>query len=530
MDFNGKQPGKKTATNTGISTVRGHVRKYPDNVAIINGDITMTYSELWERVLKLSNAMLNMGMTKNDPVITYMPNTYHYIEIMLASEMTGCPITLGNYRLTGEEIAYQVNDCRAAIIFVHPDLYPAIAEIRGRLKTVKHIVVIGGEDTNESEAYETFIAKGENSEPVVDVEPEDINMLFYTSGTTGKPKGAARTMYCNYNTSISTALELGIQRSDKLLVVAPMYAAATTGYIISTVIVGGTLIIAPAFIPEESLKMIHETRPTFVFMVPVMFDWMLSLPAETIAKYDLSSVRLAVSCGAPMHTAIFQKMRDNFKNAEVINMLGCSELGFVTRISAEEWLDNGKANSIGKPIFDMELKVVSEEGAEMKPGEIGLLYARAPQTFSGYWHNPEGTKEAFLDHEWGTVGDMARMDDDGYYYLVDRAKDMILSGGTNIYPAEIETVLLQMEGIADVGVIGVPDEKWGEQVKAIVVLQKGYDLKEKEIIEFCRDKLAGFKVPKSVDYIDAIPRNPIGKMLKKDLRKKYWEGKDVFIS
>ena len=402
--------------------------------------------------------------------------------------------------------------------------------MRDKLKTVRHLVVLNDSNPDDAETYEAFLAKGSDQEPKVVVDPEDLCMLFYTSGTTGKPKGAVRTMYCNYNTSISTAIELGLRSSDKLLVVAPMYAAATTGYVISTLITGGTLIIAPAFVPEEALKMIHYHRPTFVFMVPVMFDWMLSLPHDTIAKYDLSPVRLAVSCGAPMHTSIFQKMYDNFKNAAVINMLGCSELGFVTKITADEWLNKGKENSIGKPIFDMELKIVSEEGIEMKSGEIGLLYSRSPQNFDGYWHNPEGTKEAFLDHEWGTVGDMAKRDEDGYYYLVDRAKDMILSGGTNIYPAEIETVILQMEGISDVGVIGVPDEKWGEQVKAIVVLKKGYTLNEDEIINFCREKLAGFKVPKSVDYIDAIPRNPIGKMLKKDLRKKYWGERDIFIS
>ncbi|HON79584.1 MAG TPA: AMP-binding protein [Spirochaetota bacterium] len=530
MDFTGKQPGKKTATSTGVSTIRGHVRKNPDRIAIINGDINRTYKELWERAAMLANAMLDAGVKKYDPVITYMPNTFHYIEIMVATEMIGCPITLGNYRLTGDEISYQINDCRAAVVFVYPDLLGTISGLRDKLTTVKYVVVTGGTDAEGAELYESFLSKGSTEPPKIQVDPEDLNMLFYTSGTTGKPKGAARTMYCNYNTSISTIIELGIRREDTLLVVAPMYAAATTGYIISTLLAGGTMVIAPAFVPEETLKLIDTMKPTFVFMVPIMFDWMLSLPADTVAKYDLSSIRLAVSCGAPMHTSIFQKMYDNFKNAEVINMLGCSELGFVTAISADEWLNKGKANSIGKPIFDMELKIVAEDGKEAAQGEIGLLYGRSPQNFDGYWYNPDGTRESFLDPEWGTVGDMARMDEDGYYYLVDRAKDMICSGGTNIYPAEIETVLLQMEGVADVGVIGVPDDKWGEQVKAIVVLKDGYTITEEEIISFCREKLAGFKVPKSVDYTDVIPRNPIGKMLKKDLRKKYWEGRDIFIS
>ncbi len=211
-------------------------------------------------------------------------------------------------------------------------------------------------------------------------------------------------------------------------------------------------------------------------------------------------------------------------------MLGASELGFITRISADEWLNEGKENSIGKAIFDMELKIASKDGKEVEPGEAGLLYCRSSAIFDGYWYNEAGTQEAFLDHEWATAGDMARMDNDGYYYLLDRARDMIVSGGTNIYPAEVEDVILQMEGIADVGVIGIPDEKWGEQVKAVVVLKQGHSVREDEIIGFCKEHLAGLKAPKSVDYAESIPRSPVGKMLKKVLRKKYWEGRDVLIS
>ena len=309
-----------------------------------------------------------------------------------------------------------------------------------------------------------------------------------------------------------------------------MYAAATTGYAFTTLSAGGTLFIAPAFIPEDTLRLIDTYRPTFLFMVPIMYDWMLSLPKATIAKYDLSSIRVVLACGAPMHTSIFEKMAEHFKTVEIYNMLGASELGFVSLISADEWLNKGKAGSIGKPIFDVEMKIVSKDGKEVEPGEVGLLYCRTPQILDGYWYNEEGTRKAFLDHEWATVGDMACMDLDGYFYLVDRAQDMIVSGGTNIYPAEVEGVILQMEGIADVGVIGVPDEKWGEQVKAVVVLKKGTSLSEEAVISFCKQRLAGFKVPKSVDYVDSIPRNPVGKMLKKDLRERYWKGKDVFVS
>ncbi len=530
MEFIGKQPGKTTLTSNGINTIRGHVLKNPHRVAVRTEQFSETYAELWQRATQLANALLDLGMTKKDLVITYMPNCYQYIEITVGAGMIGCPLTLGNYRLTGDEIVYQINDSGAAVVFVQSEQYEIISSLRDKIPAVKHVVVIADNPPPGAQLYEDFIARGSSAEPSVQGEPDDIHLLFYTSGTTGKPKGAARTMYCDYNMAVSTLIELSLTADDTLLVVAPMYAAATTGYFYATLMVGGTLFIAPAFIPEDSLRLIHTYRPTFLFMVPIMFDWMLSLPPETMAQYDLSSLRVVTACGAPMHTTIFQKMANHFKDAAVYNMLGCSELGFVTRISTDEWLHQGKANSIGKAVIDMELKVVSEDGQEMPTGEVGLLYARSPQTFDGYWQNEVGTREAFLDHEWGTVGDMARMDEDGYVYLVDRAKDMIVSGGTNIYPAEVEGVLLQIDGIADAGVIGVPDEKWGEQVKAIVVVKPGYSISEEDIIAFCRQHLAGFKVPKSVDYIDLIPRSAVGKMLKKDLRKEYWEGKDSFIS
>lgn len=532
MDFIGKQPGKTTLISNGISSIKGNVLKRPDKVALRTENFSETYAEMWQRCIKLANTLLDRGYKKGDLSVTYMSNCYQIVEMMIACEMIGMPLSYGNFRLTPEEIIYQINDCEAKIVFVLQEQYDLIYPLMDRLPTVKDLVLVGESASNDPGVlkFEEMIAAGSPVDPQIEVDPEDIQNLFYTSGTTGKPKGAVRDAYCNYNLSVSTAIELGINREDSLFVAAPMYAAATVGYLYTTLMVGGTVCIAPSFLPEESLRLIDLFKNTFVFMVPIMFDWLFMPPPEVQAKYDLSSVRLAVSCGAPMHTHIFAKMRKGFKNARCINMLGSSELGFVTSISAEEWLDQNKEGSVGKGIFDMDLKVVGENGDELPQGEIGLLYGRSPQTFNGYWNKMEGTQESFLDAQWATVGDMARMDEEGYIYLVDRAKDMIVTGGTNVYPAEVEKVILQMEGIADVGVIGVPDEKWGEQVKAIVVLKPGYQVSEEDIISFCRQSLAGFKTPKSVDYIDIIPRNAAGKMLKKDLRKPYWEGRDTFIS
>lgn len=529
MDFIGRQPGRGIGSN-GMSSFRSYAKKYPDRIALRMENFSETWGEMWERSTRLANALLDNGIQKGDMAATYMPNCYQFVEVMMAADMSGLPITYGNYRLTPDEMIYQLNDCEAKVIFTAPEQYKSILPLVDRIPSLKQIVLVGDEKVDGALNYDELIAGGSPEEPPVVVLPEDIQLLLYTSGTTGKPKGAVRTQYGTFHCYLSTAFELGLNHNDSMFVAAPMYAAASGGYIKSALMAGGSLCIAPAFVPEDSLRLIDLFKPTWAFMVPVMYDWMLSLPPETLAKYDLSSVRMAVGCGAPMHSNIFKKMVDHFTNARCINMLGASELNFVTIITAEEWFGLNKEGSIGKGAFDVDLKIVDESGQEVGPGEIGVLYARSAAVFDGYWNNPEGTKEAFLDHEWATCGDMAYMDEDGYIFLVDRTKDMIISGGTNIYPSEVENVIMQMEGIADVGVIGIPDDKWGEQVKAVVALKPGYSISEEEIIAYCRQHLAGFKTPKSVDYIDAIPRNAIGKMLKKDLRKPYWEGKDTFIS
>jgi long-chain acyl-CoA synthetase len=264
-----------------------------------------------------------------------------------------------------------------------------------------------------------------------------------------------------------------------------------------------------------------------MFMVPIMYDWMFLTPEDVRMKYDTSSLRHVISCGAPLHNATANKMIECFKSAEISNWLGSSEFGFITRYSYNDGLKED--GCIGKAIFDLELKLFDDKGNPVKDGESGILYGRGYSMWEGYLNKPEATKEAYLDHEWGTVGDIARLGADGNYYIVDRKNDMIISGGINIYPAEVEGVLKNHEAIADLAVIGVPDDKWGEAVKAVVVKKPGSTVTEEELIEFCRKELAGFKVPKSVDFIDQIPRSFIGKALKKELRKKYWEGKNRVI-
>ncbi|HPT69540.1 MAG TPA: AMP-binding protein [Syntrophomonas sp.] len=315
MDFIGKQPGKTTLISNGISSIKGNVLKRPDKVALRTESFSETYAEMWQRCIKLANTLLDRGYKKGDLSVTYMSNCYQIVEMMIACEMIGMPLSYGNFRLTPEEIIYQINDCEAKIVFVLQDQYDLIYPLMDRLPTVKNLVLVGESTSNDPGVlkFEEMIAAGSPVDPQVVVDPEDIQNLFYTSGTTGKPKGAVRDAYCNYNLAVSTAVELGINRDDSLFIAAPMYAAATVGYLYTTLMVGGTVCIAPSFLPEESLRLIDLFKNTFVFMVPIMFDWLFMPPPEVQVKYDLSSVRLAVSCGAPMHTHIFAKMRKVLK-------------------------------------------------------------------------------------------------------------------------------------------------------------------------------------------------------------------------
>ena len=232
--------------------------------------------------------------------------------------------------------------------------------------------------------------------------------------------------------------------------------------------------------------------------------------------------------GAPLHTATKLKIKQAFPAQELNEFYGSTELGVSATLKDQDQLK--KERSIGKPLQDLELMIVEKDGTPTPLGDVGLLYSRGLGGFRGYWNNPEATRQAFLDHEWGTVGDLARQDDKGYYYIVDRASDMIITGGVNVYPVEIEEVLYTMDGVQDSAVIGVPDSDWGEAVKAVVVLRKGASLTEEGLIQFCKENMAGFKVPKSVDFVTAIPRLPTGKILKRELRKKYWGNKAVRIS
>jgi len=527
VDF-GRKSGKFSFSDNTLWTMRTNVVKNPRNPAVMYEETVISWAELWERSNRLGNALKKLGLKKGERVQVFLPNCLEYPEVVIGINKAGLVVTTGNFRLTGQELSYQLNDSGSrAIIMKSVEQYENLKKIREEVANLEYVIIIDDNDIEGCYSYYELLNDASPADPDVDVHPEDIQLLMYTGGTTGRPKAAARTFKSNYHMANAVCHELGLTPKDIYLAVAPLYAAASMGYMYATLLSGGTVGIVPAFIPDRILSYVEKYRATWMFMVPIMYEWILNLPSDVLTKPDISSLKHVCSCGAPLKNQTALKIIEFFKDAEVTNWLGASELGFISKYSYKNGLkDEG---CVGKAVFDLELAIFDEKGEPVKAGETGILYARGYSVWEGYLNKPEATQEAFFDHEWGTVGDIVYQDEDGDFYIVDRKNDMIITGGINVYPAEVEKVILTMPEVRDVAVIGVPDEKWGEAVKAIVVRKPGSDVSEEDIIKYCRTKLAGFKVPKSVDFIEEIPRSLVGKTLRRELRKKYWEGHNLKI-
>lgn len=527
LDF-GRKKGKLGYSDNILSTMRMNVVRRPYSPAVMLGDITLSWAEFWERSSRLGNALIKLGLKKGDRLQIFLPNCLEYPEVVIGGNKAGLINTAGNFRLTGKELSYQLNDCGArAIILKSVEQYENLKAVREEVPDLEHVIIIDSHNIKECLSYYELLNDASPEEPDVDVLPGDLHLLMYTGGTTGYPKAAARTNKSDYHMANAVCHELGLRFDDIYLAAAPLYAAASMGYMFATLLSGGALGIVPAFIPNQLLTYVEKYRATWVFMVPIMYEWVLNQHQEVLIKSDISSLRHVCACGAPLRNQTAMRMIEFFKGAEVSNWLGASEMGFISKFSYKNGLKG--EGCVGKAVFDLELCVFDDHGQPVKPGEPGILYGRGYSMWEGYLNKPEATQSAYLDHEWGTVGDIVRQDEDGDFFIVDRKNDMIITGGTNVYPAEVEKVILTVPGVQDVAVIGVPDEKWGEAVKAVVVRKPGSSVSEEEIISYCRKDLAGFKVPKSVDFIDQIPRSFIGKTLKRELRKKYWEGRSSQI-
>ncbi len=488
---------------TVAEVVRWWAQRRPELAATWFEGRTRTWSELDGTSSAIAVGLVDkLGVKPGDHICILDKNTDAYMELLFAIDKAGAIATPVNWRLTGPEVAKVVNDAQAKLIVAGED-FRSQADAAG-------VRVVGFEE----------LPRGGAGDPRRDDE-NNIMWQLYTSGTTGLPKGAmlnGNNLFGGVASVFGTEMP-ELREGGRALVAMPLYHIGGCGWAIAAMNRGSTAVILREFLPQVVIDVFEKERVETAFLVPAALLFLTSLP-ESQGR-DYSSLRNILYGASPISQAVLQKSIDTFK-CRFTQTYGLTETtGSVTFLRHEDHVGE-KMLSCGRATFGADMKVVGPDGNEVPRGEIGEIVYRGVGNMQGYWNRPHDTEDVIRDG-WFHTGDAGTMDADGYFYIKDRIKDMIVSGGENIYPAELESVLAAHPAIADIAVIGVPDERWGETVKAMVVLKPGSELTAEELIEWSRPLLAGYKRPRSVDFISAIPRNPSGKVLKRELREPYWQ-------
>jgi acyl-CoA synthetase (AMP-forming)/AMP-acid ligase II len=501
-----------------------NAKKFPHTVALKDKDRQLTYAELNRRVNKLAHSLLDLGLNKGDKVAVLLENSIEIVEVYLATAKTGLVIVPVNFRLTGSEVAYIVNDSDAQAFIVHDEFTPCVDATKPELTHIgpeRYIVV--GQETEGYREYEGFIHQAPEEEPQARVNPQDPWILIYTSGTTGRPKGVVRSHESHIAFYLINAVDFGFDQDDVCLNIMALCHINSTFFTFTFLYIGGAVCIHPArsFRPEEILEIIERERITFISLIPTHYSLLLHASGEA-RKHDLSSLRKLLCSSAPVRKEMKLQIMEFFPGVELYEAYGSTEAGIVTVLKPEDQLR--KLGSIGYESLGTDsVKILDEDGNEVSVGQIGELYSRGPMLFDEYYRMPEKTAASFREG-WFSAGDMARRDADGFFEIVDRKDNLIISGGEHVYPSEVEKVIGSHPGVLDVAVVGLPDERWGEAVTAFII-PKDADLPPtaEEIISWCKDKMASFRRPKAVHLISEqeMPRTGSGKILHRALRMRY---------
>ena len=498
-----------------------YARFFPDKIGARDLDRAMTFRAWYGRACRLANALLGIGLVKGDRVCVLAYNCIEWLEIYVAVALAGLIAVPINFRLVGKEIRFIVENCEASAMIVQHDLLATLETVRAELPVPKgNYIAFGGDSPAGYRAYEDLIARAADSQPDVDVRGDDAWTLMYTSGTTGNPKGAIRSHRAGAVLSLVTDVELGLSARDSALLVMPMCHANSLYFFGAFINCGAacTVYNRKSFDPEHLLHTLADGAASFTSLVPTHYIMMLGLPAATRARYNVDAVTKLMVSSAPARRETKREIMDYFRNAGLFELYGSTEAGWVTMLHPDEQFE--KLGSVGRECVGARpIRLLDPDGNDVPDGEPGELYSCNAHTFDGYWRLPEKTREAFRG-DICTVGDLARRDADGYLYLVDRKSNMIISGGENVYPSEVESLLGGHPQVKDVAVIGIADEKWGERVHAVIVAHDGEAPSEAEILEWCRTRIAGYKRPRSISFIaaDAMPRTATGKILHRVLR------------
>lgn len=506
----------------------------PDDLAVVDAFGQWTWSEFNERVNRVGRALEDVGIRRGDHIAMLMGNRAEFVEILCACLLSGVVVTPVNWHFNAEEVAYVVDNCDAKA-FIFDDRQLDSAKLALEKVSLRLKVVTGATDRDGALAFESWVGSAEATPYPTDVEPG--GYMLYTSGTTGRPKGVDRRI-APAGSTIEGLLSLmgmmgaplGVQPGGAHLVTGPLYHAAPLGFSSMAFNGGSTMIIMDTWSPEATLDLMDRWEITNTHMVPTMFVRLLRLPEERRAAFDPKHLQAVVHGAAPCPVWAKEAMID-WWGPVLYEYYGATE-GGLTAIGSDEW--NAHKGSVGKPLPVYTLEIRDDDGDLLGTGEPGTVWFRSllgGETFT-YYKDEEKTKNAHLEPGVFTLGDVGLLDEEGYLFLTDRKSDLIISGGVNIYPREVEQVLTTHPLVADVGVFGIPNDEWGEEVKAAVELVPGAEASpelERELIDFCRDRLAHFKCPRSVDFEDELPRHSTGKLYKRLLRDRYWNREGRFI-
>ena len=511
--------GDFLTTYAGVQPGKPAVVEHPP----ASGPTIVTFAELESRANRLANALLSLGCGPGRKVLWCGPNSIGVVEIVNATRKIGATAVPLNYRLSADEAAYVTDHCDASVVIVDAEYAALFREIRADVPNVEHVLVYGGEPLAGQESVAALSAAAPDTEPP-EREAEAAATMIYTSGTTGKPKGALRRTAADPQAVGALLGLIGYTPDDIYITTGPLYHSGPGGFMGIAQALGQTVVIQRKFDPEDWLRLVDTYKVTSTFSAPTPIRMICSLPHEVKSRYDRSSMRRTVANAAPWSMALKQLYLADFPDDSLWEVYGSTELGVNTVLAPADQLR--KPGSCGQAAPMVEIKLFDDDGNEVTgtgPEFPGELFVRSSAVFSDYYKQ----HDKFLadqKHGFQTVGDIAYRDDEGYYYICDRKKDMIISGGMNVYPAEIEAALEQHPDIYEAAVIGIPSEEWGELVHAVVVRRPGSTVEPDEIMAFAREHLASYKIPRSFSFVDELPKTGSGKLLKRELRAPYWSG------